>query len=69
MAANDSQHTANDTGGCMNIIKRYVHDVTRRLPERQRRDVAEELTAEIEDMVEDRAGDKRPTKSTPTTSY
>lgn len=46
----------------MNIIKRYVHDVTRRLPERQRRDVAEELTAEIEDMVEDRAKGKRPTK-------
>lgn len=46
----------------MNIIKRYVHDVTRRLPERQRHDVAKELTAEIEDMVEDRANGKRPTK-------
>lgn len=46
----------------MNIIKRYIHDVTRRLPEKQRHDVAKELAAEIEDMVEDRAKSKKPTK-------
>lgn len=46
----------------MNIIKRYIHDVTRRLPEKQRSDVANELAAEIEDMVEDRAKGKNATK-------
>ena len=46
----------------MNIIKRYIHDVTRRLPEHQRHDVARELAAEIEDMVEGRAKGKTPTK-------
>lgn len=46
----------------MNIIKRYIHDVTRRLPEKQRKDVAKELAAEIEDMVEDRANGSHPTK-------
>lgn len=46
----------------MNIIKRYIHDVTRRLPQKQRHDVAKELAAEIEDMVEARAKGKRPTQ-------
>lgn len=46
----------------MNIIKRYIHDVTRRLPEHQRHDVARELAAEIEDMVEGHAKGKTPTK-------
>ena len=45
----------------MKLIERYVHDVTRRLPEKQRGDVARELTAEIEDMVADRANGKKPT--------
>lgn len=46
----------------MKLIKRYVHDVTRRLPDKQRDDVAQELTTEIESMVEDRAGGKKPTE-------
>lgn len=44
------------------LIERYVYDVTRRLPEKQRQDVAQELTAEIHDMVEDQADGKKPTK-------
>lgn len=62
MATHHDKHTADDTGGNMNIIKRYIHDVTRRLPEKQRADVAKELAAEIEDMVETKANGKRPTK-------
>lgn len=46
----------------MRLVDRYVHDVARRLPEQQRDDVARELTAEIEDMVESRAGGKRASK-------
>jgi uncharacterized membrane protein (DUF485 family) len=42
----------------MSVIKRYVYDVTRRLPEKQRQDVAKELTAEIEAMVDDAANGK-----------
>lgn len=44
------------------LIERYVHDVTRRLPEKQRHDVAQELMTEIHDMVDDRADGKKPTK-------
>lgn len=44
------------------FIKRYVYDVTRRLPEKQRDDVAKELNSEIEEMVLDRARGKKPTK-------
>jgi hypothetical protein len=39
----------------MKLLDRYVHDVTRRLPEKQRKDVALELTAEISEMVEAQA--------------
>lgn len=44
------------------LIERYVYDVTRRLPERQRRDVGDELRTEIEAMAEDEAAGKRPAK-------
>lgn len=46
----------------MKLIERYVYDVTRRLPEKQREDVSRELLTEIQDMVEDRVEGKRPTK-------
>lgn len=46
----------------MKLTDRYVYDVTRRLPETQRSDVAKELTTEIEEMVEDRAAGKRANK-------
>lgn len=62
MAGYDRQHAAYDGGESMKLIERYVHDVTRRLPEKQRADVARELSAEIEEMVEARAKGKRPTK-------
>ena len=42
------------------LIERYVHDVTRRLPERQRQDVGRELRSEIEAMAEDEASGKKP---------
>ncbi len=42
----------------MKLIDRYIHDVARRLPEKQRVDVAKELQAEIEEMIEDRSGGK-----------
>lgn len=47
----------------MKLIDQYVYDVTRRLPERQRYDVAKELTAEIHDMADDRANGKKPKKA------
>ena len=46
----------------MNLIDRYVYDVTRRLPERQQEDVGKELRVEIEAMAEDEAQGKKPTK-------
>lgn len=46
----------------MKLVERYVYDVTRRLPDKQRDDVSRELSTEIYDMVEARAGGKRPTK-------
>jgi hypothetical protein len=44
----------------MNLTERYVHAVTRHLPENQREDVAEELRATIEDMAADHAKGKKP---------
>ena len=46
----------------MKLLDRYVHDVTRRLPEKQRKDVALELTAEISEMVDAQPKGKSPTK-------
>lgn len=36
------------------LIDRYLYDVTRRLPEKQREDIEEELRTLIEDMLEER---------------
>ena len=40
-----------------NMIERYVHDVARRLPEKDREDVKKELRANIYDMLPDGASD------------
>ena len=40
-----------------NLIERYLYDVVRRLPEKQRKDIEEELRTLIEDMLEERKGD------------
>lgn len=36
------------------LVERYLYDVTRRLPEKQRKDIEEELRTLIEDMAEER---------------
>ena len=41
-----------------NLIERYVYDVTRRLPEKDREDVKKELRANIYDMLPDNANDE-----------
>lgn len=46
----------------MNLVDRYVYDVTRRLPAKQRDDVRKELQAEIEAMIDDEANGKKPSK-------
>ena len=35
------------------IVERYIYDVTRRVPEKQRQDIRLELTSLIEDMCEE----------------
>ena len=40
------------------LIERYVYDVTRRLPEKDREEVGRELTANIYDMLSDDPGDE-----------
>lgn len=40
------------------MIERYLYDVVRRLPEKQRKDIEEELRTLIEDMLEEREGNK-----------
>lgn len=42
----------------MNLIDRYVHQVGKKLPKNQRKDVEEELRSLLQDMVEDRAQTK-----------
>lgn len=39
------------------LIERYIYDVTRRLPQRQKKDIGDELRGLIDDMLEARAGD------------
>lgn len=41
-----------------NLIERYLYDVVRRLPEKQRGDIEEELRTLIEDMLEERQGER-----------
>lgn len=40
-------------------IDRYLYDVVRRLPEKQRKDIEEELRTLIEDMLEEQSGSSR----------
>ncbi|MFD2923997.1 HAAS signaling domain-containing protein [Halobacillus naozhouensis] len=46
----------------MEIINRYVYSVSKRLPEAQRKDVADELRGLIEDMLEERVQDREVTE-------
>ena len=41
-----------------NLIERYVHDVARRLPEKDREDVKKELRANIYDMLPEGASEE-----------
>lgn len=41
-----------------NLIERYVYDVTRRLPEKDRQEVSKELNSNILDMLPDGAGEE-----------
>jgi hypothetical protein len=45
----------------MELVKRYIHAVTRHLPAQQREDVAKELHATIEDMAASHSNGKKPT--------
>ena len=40
----------------MEMINRYIYAVTQKLPQSQRKDIADELRGLIEDMLEERAG-------------
>ena len=42
-----------------NLIERYVHDVARRLPEKEREDVKDELRANIYDMLPEGASEEQ----------
>lgn len=44
------------------LIERYLYDVVRHLPEKQRKDIEEELRTLIEDMIEERAVDPAKTR-------
>ncbi|MGN1147348.1 MAG: HAAS signaling domain-containing protein [Lachnospiraceae bacterium] len=45
------------------LIERYLYDVTRRLPEKQRQDIEEELRTLIEDMLEERQENEKDAES------
>src|SRR5690625_1576554 len=40
----------------LDMINRYIYAVTQKLPQTQRKDIADELRGLIEDMLEERAG-------------
>ena len=40
-----------------NLIERYVHDVARRMPDKEREDVKQELRANIYDMLPEGASE------------
>lgn len=42
----------------MNLVEVYIHEVTRRLPEKNREDIALELQSTIEDMLPDQYGEE-----------
>ena len=44
------------------LLERYLYAATRRLPARQREDVAQELRSLVDDMLSDRCGDITPTE-------
>ncbi len=44
----------------MEKVERYVYAVTRKLPEKQRKDIEQELRGLIEDMLADRTGEGSP---------
>lgn len=44
------------------LIDRYIYAVTQKLPQAQRKDIADELRGLIEDMVEERVGSRERTK-------
>ena len=44
------------------LIERYIYAATRRLPQKQRGDVAQELWGLIDDMLNERCGDVTPTE-------
>lgn len=48
--------TATKNGSASELIGRYVHEVTRRLPPKQRADVGRELRSSLLDALEDRFG-------------
>jgi hypothetical protein len=41
-------------------VERYIYAVTRKLPEKQRKDIEQELRSSIEDMLTDRTGEEKP---------
>lgn len=47
----------------MEMIDRYIYGVTQKLPQAQRKDIADELRGLIEDMLEERVGGGNITKS------
>ncbi|MBS4196527.1 HAAS signaling domain-containing protein [Lederbergia citri] len=47
----------------MELMERYIYDVTRRLPQSQRADVEKELRGLIADMLDERIGDSEVTES------
>ncbi|MFD1674749.1 HAAS signaling domain-containing protein [Alicyclobacillus fodiniaquatilis] len=47
----------------MEMVERYIYAVTRRLREKQREDIAQELRVLIEDMLDTRAAEHEPTVS------
>lgn len=48
----------------MELVDRYIHAVTARLPEAQREDIKRELQSLIEDMLEERSPESpRPSKT------
>ncbi len=47
----------------MEKVERYIYAVTRKLPEKQRKDIEQELRSLIEDMLADRAGEVNPSEA------
>ena len=46
----------------MDLLNRYVYDVTRRLPEKQRAEIDKELRGLISDMLVERLGEAEPSR-------